>query len=354
VAGCRGGWFAGRIRGLRRSLPTVAARQPEEASQPLSPQVAATKNPLTVVDDSGETAGIRASTPVDFFQRLAEAAAITNAARRRLRRAEIVAEWIEQDFRGAFRFLDSEGFETLSLPGIGPMVAARATSDDLVTIANNATLTTDALLAIGRHLTPNQTAALAGVTTRVEGARVRDAAGVISGLLAAQNLDAATRYASDLAGTPAEAAAFAGIMDQLASSNSPVEAQALWDSLPEAVRSDDLVLFAHGNALRDTDPLAALSSLAAIQDLQTRKLALFAFAKEIEARSPEAAIQALVTSGLGAAGVDTHAARIFKTWSVHDAPAARAFVASADWLSNDQRGRWLAVIDQSARLGAPP
>jgi hypothetical protein len=185
------------------------------------------------------------------------------------------------------------------------------------------------------------------LTGRVDEPRRREASSIIAYLLAGQNLDAATRYAASLAGTPAEAAAFAGIIDQLALSNNPTEARAVWDALPETIRSDDMLLFARGNALRDADPATALASLTSIQDPQYRKLALVGFAKSVEARSPGAAIQAVMNSGLAANGVETHVSRMLRTWSVHDAAAARVFVASADWLSNEQRTRWLALIDQA-------
>lgn len=280
-----------------------------------------------------------------------EAASVTEPTRRRLKQAEVLAEWIETDFETAFAFLESEGFQSLSLPGIAQMIAKRADTSHLAVIVNKAGLPVDSLVTIGQFLSSAQVVELAESTHLIESGRKTAASGVIAGLLASRNLDSALHYAGSLP-SDQSASAYAGIIDELSSNNSAEQAREIFRSLPDDTRSRDAVLFAYGNAVRDIDPGEALHTLSSIQDAQYRKLALVAFSRKIEASSPSAAIQAILT-GLGAAGFENQVPRVLKTWSAHDAVAAREFVASTSWIPADQRQRLLTLVDEGARSPDP-
>lgn len=315
-------------------------------------------SPNTDSSDAGSTRGTLLEKPEtkvnveavrpqaeDIAKELADAESIAEPTQRRLARATVLADWITRDYPSALRYMRDHGFEDLYLPGIAALIAARASVDDLVEVASHATMTTDALLALGQDLDPAKLAALADATDRIDVNKQSEAASAIAVLTASRNLDSAIRYAAGLSEPSAKAAAYAGIIDELADSNNTSEAAALWESLSPEIRASDDVLFAHGKALQSLDPMGALESLSAIQDNDTRSLALVAFSRRVEAQSPAAAIQAMALSGMNAQAVDTHVARILKTWTTLDAYAAREYIGSATWMSDTQRAAWLAIVD---------
>lgn len=289
-----------------------------------------------------------------FADRLADAEKIADPTRRKLRQAEIYAEWIEQDFSAAFEHMAIEGFDVLfSLPGLAKMIADRVDVADWVMIADRANHPDSALPAVGKFLSPAKLVEFAAATQQVDPSRIRTVAGVMGGLLAGQNLDSALRYAGGLAEIDGASGAYAGIIDQLAGNNSTEQAREIFRSLPDSIQLQDSVLFAYGNALRDVDPPEAIATLSAIADPQYKKLALVAFSRNVEASSPAAAIQAVVL-GLGIERGEAHISRVLATWSNHDSAAARAFVDAENWGSESQRKRLVAVVDKNtSRVQTP-
>jgi len=319
----------------------------EEAIDSESSLASKRSEPSSVGGDSA-----RSPAAVSFTDRLEAAASIADPTRRRLRQAEVLAEWIEIDFRSAFAFLEVEGFRSVSLPGIAQLIASRASLSDLVTLTNRAESPADALMAIGRHLKPVQLLEVANATHLIEPDRIPSAAGVLAGLIATQNLDSALSFAARLPVSEGGATAYAGIIDQLSATNSAQQARELFATLPQGIRSQDPVLFAYGNAVRDIDPDASIAALSSIHDGQYRTLALVAFSRKVEASSPGAAIQAIV-NGLGERGFENHVPRIVRTWGTHDSAAARSYVEAATWMTEAQRKALLGVIDSTSRAREP-
>jgi len=280
----------------------------------------------------------------DFSSRLESVRTITDTTQRRLTRAAILAEWLTTDFPAAFAFLRSEKFASLSLPGIAPLIAARVDLDQLVIIADESALTFDALNAIGTSLDVAKLNAFIATTGSVAPAKQGDVAAAIAATLTSRNLDAALRYAQAISEPTTQAAAYAAIVDVLTTKNATTDARALVESLPESVRNRDAVRWAYGNALRDSAPDEALASLGTIADPLNRRMALVGFSRDVEARAPAAAMQAIFNAGLTPEGALDHASRILRTWASLDPTAARQYLATSEWLTEAQRQHLLAEI----------
>ncbi len=302
-----------------------------------TPSAAATETSGKLVPSGNEVASTYAS-------RLAALNANTSPDVRDLERAKILVDWIHHDRAAALAFLQHEGFDSLRLRAVAEAIAAKATAADFAAIAEYADEPFDRLSAVGEFLGPDGTAQLIAATKLVGDQKLPPLAAATAYVAARQNLDAALRYASGLPTTAAQSSAYAAVIGELSGTNHMQEAQAVYSSLPANTQTQDDLRFAYGTATIDSNPSGALQELSAISDPQYRTMAMVLFARKVESTAPDAAINAILNSGLQPVGVMNHACRIFTHWAAYDPNAAQAFINSATGLSAEQKTTLRSLI----------
>jgi hypothetical protein len=247
------------------------------------------------------------------------------------------------DFVAALSYLKTAGFDDLRNPALVHAFARRATLPNLISLATDGTLPYDLLVGAGKFLSLESILKLGAAIETIPESKRDSVAAAVAGLIASENLDAALKYASSAPSTN-QASAYASILDTMVSTNGKDEAVRLYNSLPENLRNSDPLLFSAGKAFGADDPTKALSLLGQIQDATVRKTAILSYSRDIESRSPEAAIMAIHRAGLSSSGKDAHSQRIFTTWLGHDRDAATAFARTSTLLNDAERGALLRIL----------
>jgi hypothetical protein len=279
-----------------------------------------------------------------YASRLAALNSIASPDVRNLEQAKILVDWIHHDRAAAFAFLQHEGFASLRLRAVARAIAAQASAADFAAIAEYAKMPYDSLAALGELLGPDGTAQLIAATKLVSDQKLPPLASVTADVIARQNLDGALRYASGLPTIAAQGSAFAAVIYELSKNNQLQEAQAVYSTLPANIKTQDYVRFAYGTATIDSNPSGALQELSAISDPYEKTMAMVLFARKVEPTAPDAAINAILDSGLSPVGVMNHASRIITNWAAYDPNGAQAFIDSATGLSAEQKNTLRSLI----------
>jgi hypothetical protein len=279
-----------------------------------------------------------------YASRLAAINSNTSPDVRDLERAKILVDWIHHDRAAAFAFLQHEGFASLHLSAVAKAIAAQATAADFAAIAEYADEPFDRLSAVGEFLGPDGTTQLIAASKLVGDQKLPPLAAATAYVTAQQNLDAALRYASGLPTTAAQSSAYAAVIDELSGTNHAQEAQTVYSALPANIKTQDQPLFAYGQAMIDSNPSEAIQTLSAISDPYERTMAMVLFARKVEPTAPDAAINAILNSGLSPVGVMNHASQIITTWAAYDPKGAQAFIDSATGLSAEQKTALRSLI----------
>jgi hypothetical protein len=302
-----------------------------------APSAAATETSSPLVPSGNEAAPTYAS-------HLAAINAGTSPDVRDLERAKILVDWFHHDRAAAFAFLQNEGFASLRLPAVAKAIAAQATAADFAAIAEYADQPFERLSAVGEFLGPDGTAQLIAATKLVNDQKLPPLAAATADVIAHQNLDAALRYAGGLPTTAAQGSAYAAVIGELSGTNQLQEAQAVYSSLPANIQTQDDLRFAYGTATIDSNPSGALQELSAISGPGERTMAMVLFSRKVEPTAPDAAINAILNSGLSPVGVMNHASRIIANWAAYDPNGAQAFIDSSTGLSAEQKTALRSLI----------
>ncbi|HXB01202.1 MAG TPA: hypothetical protein VNV15_00110 [Opitutaceae bacterium] len=297
-----------------------------------------------VTEPSGQPVPSGNEVAPTYASRLAALDANTSPDVRDLDREKILVDWIHKDRASALAFLRNEGFASLRLRAVAEAIAAQATAADFAAIAEYAEMPYDSLTAIGNFLGPDGTTQLIAATKLVDDQKLPPLAAATADLIAHQNLDAALRFANGLPTTAAQSSAYSSIIGELSGTNQLQEAQAVYASLPANIQAEDDLRFAHGTAIIDSNPAGALQELSAISDPHERTMAMVLFARKVEPTAPDAAINAILNSGLSPVGVMNHASRIITNWAAYDPNSAQSFIDSATGLSAEQKTTLRSLI----------
>jgi hypothetical protein len=292
---------------------------------------------ISATGKSGQPTPLGNEVASTYASRLAALNSITSPDVRNLEQAKILVDWIHHDRAAAFAFLQHEGFASLGLQAVAKAIAAQASAADFAAIAEYAKDPYYSLAVVGKFLGLDGTAQLIAATKLVSDQKLPPLASVTADVIARQNLDGALRYASSLPTTAAQGSAYAAVIGELSETNQMQEAQAVYSTLPANIKTQDYLRFAYGTAMIDSNPSGALQEISAISDPYERTMAMVLFARKVEPTAPDAAINAILNSGLSPVGVVNHTSRIITNWAAYDPNAAQAFIDSATGLSAEQK-----------------
>lgn len=263
----------------------------------------------------------------------------------RAQRAAVLIEWLSADRGGALQFIMRVGSKDIWLPGVTKAIGEKATSSELLAIANGAEDPGNAVYQVGRWAMPEVVNGLANLMPSVGIAAAGPTAGAIGGLLAVLNVDRAVAFAKEQASDQVRAFAFSGIFGELTSTpNGGTTIRSMYAALPPSIQTDDSVLFSYGNAIWGSDPAGALQALESISSPKQRMVALISLSRAAASASPETAIAAIYASGVSDQGVYNHVSRILQNWSAVDPQAATNFLSTTQIIPSADMPKYTPIV----------
>ena len=285
-----------------------------------------------------------------FEERLLETPALDwKDTAERTRRGVIIIEWLTADRAAAMRYLSQTLYRDLWLPGVTKAIGEKATSSELLEIANRSEKPGDAVYQVARWDSPSAINELANLMPSVNTIAAGPTAAAIGSLLAGINVDSAMAFAMGQATDQLRSSAIAGVMNELGSMpNGDAEIRAWYASLPTTIQNSDRVLASYGNAIWASDPAAALQTLQGIGDPQMKTKACLALANSSASSSPETAVAAVYESGLSEVGIYNHVNQILQNWYAVNPQAAANFLSTTQIIPPGDIPKYSPIIASPA------